>query len=81
MAMGWSENLPVPRMLMIVPRGLVGGLLKENSFPSSVPASYGYRATCRSDIHCPSLSSSDKPETPTNQSGLGPIIDTKVISG
>ena len=39
LAMRWFENLPVPLMLVMTPCGSVAGLLRENSSPSSVPAS------------------------------------------
>ena len=40
-AMGASENLPVPRRLTMVPGGTVAALSKEKSSPPSVPASHG----------------------------------------
>ena len=41
LAIGFVENLPVPRMLVMTPCGLVATLFSENSLPSSVPASQG----------------------------------------
>ena len=49
--------------------------------PSSVPASYGNRSISSRDSHCAWASSRDRPETPTNQSGLGPIIESRVTRG
>ena len=80
-AIGRRENLPVPLMLVMTPRGDVAGLPSENPSPSSVPASYGNRSTDCRERHRPPASSSDSPETPTNQSGLGPIIETRVSRG
>ena len=79
-AIGSFENLPIPLMLLMVPCGDVAGLPSENSSPSSVPASYGYRLTECCVRHCPPPSR-DSRETPTNQSGLGPIIETRVSMG
>ena len=50
-AMGSLENLPVPAMRVMTPCGLVSGLDRENSSPSSVPASYGKRFTTRDCRH------------------------------
>ena len=81
LAMRTLENLPVPLMLVIVPCGLVAGLLSENSVPSSVPASYGKRSTSIEVLHSSDPSSNDSPDIPTNQSGLGPIMDRSVTRG
>ena len=75
-------NVPVPRMLLISPRGVVATLgLSEKSSPSSVPASHGKRSTSCERSHWPEASSSNSPETPTNQSWLGAIIVVSVTRG
>ena len=81
LAMRTLENLPVPAMLVIVPCGTVAGLLSEKSVPSSVPASYGKRSTSIEVLHSSDPSSNDCPDIPTNQSGLGPIMDRSVTRG
>ena len=80
-AIGSSENLPVALMLVIVPRGEVAAFDSENSVPSSVPASYGYKSTLCDASQSPCASSNVSPETPTNQSGLGATIVTRVTRG
>ena len=60
--------------------GLVDWLGDVKVDPLSVPASYGRRSTVRSSSQTPS-SRSDRPWTPTNQSGLGAIMLTSVTSG
>ena len=77
-AIGLSENLPVSRRLVMVWCGTVAPLLRENSLPSSVPASYGNSSTLPWCIHAPSAPSNGSPDTPTNQSGLGATIDASV---
>ena len=81
LAMRTFENLPVPAMLEMTPCGLVSGFDSENSVPSSVPASYGKRSTSSDRTHWPAPSSRDSPDTPTNQSGLGAIMDRSVTCG
>ena len=81
LAMRTLENLPVPAMPVTTPCGFVSGLESENSVPSSVPASYGKRSTTCDCRHSFEPSSRDTPETPTNQSGLGPIMDRSVTRG
>ena len=49
--------------------------------PSSVPASYGNRSTVCDASHSFWALNRDNPETPTNQSGLGAIIVTRVTRG
>lgn len=44
--------------------------------PLSVPASHGYNSTSLRSVHLQSVWQSSRPETPTNQSGDGNIIDT-----
>ena len=79
--MGLVVNFPVPRMLLMVLAGCVDALLSENPLPSSVPASHGKRSTTWDWRHCPCSLSKDSPETPVNQSGLGPIFVNSVIRG
>ena len=55
-------------------------MLRENSVPSSVPASYGNKSTVFDAIQL-LLSRNDSLETPTNQSGLGATIVTRVTRG
>ena len=75
-------NLPVPRMLVMTPRGVVSTSgLSEKSSPSSVPASQGKRSTPSDRVQRPEASSSTCPETPTNQSWLGAIIVVRVTRG
>ena len=81
LAMRTLENGPVPAMRVMTPCGLVSGLESEKSSPSSVPASYGKRSTTCDSRHSSAPSSRDTPDTPTNQSGLGPIIDRSVTRG
>ena len=81
LAMRTLENLPVPAMRVMTPCGFVAGLDSVNSVPSSVPASYGKRSTTCDCRHSFAPSSRDTPDTPTNQSGLGPIMDRSVTSG
>ena len=81
LAIGSVENLPVPRILSMVPCGVVARLSSENSPPSSVPASQGCRFTSCERSQRPWSSSSGSPETPTNQSGLGATMVTSVIRG
>ena len=75
------ENLPIPRRLVMVPCGEVAKLISENSVPSSVPASHGYRFTVCDGSQSACVSSRDSPETPTNQSGLGATIESRVTRG
>ena len=75
------ENLPVPRRLVMTPCGEVAGFDSENSVPSSVPASHGYRFTTSDGSQSPCASSKDSPKTPVNQSGLGAIIVSRVTRG
>ena len=77
-----AENLPVPRILWMTPRGLVSTLgLSEKSLPSSLPASHGYRKTRIHGSQSPCALSRGNPETPTNQSWLGAIIVVRVTRG
>ena len=80
-AIGSVENLPVPRMLVMTPCGLVARLFRENSLPSSVPASQGYRFTSCDRSQWPWSSSRGSPETPTNQSGLRATMVVSVTRG
>ena len=81
LAMRTLENLPVPAMRVMTPCGFVSGLESENSVPSSVPASYGKRSTTCDWRHSFAPSSRDTPEMPTNQSGLGAIMERSVTNG
>ena len=47
------ENFPIPRRLVMTPCGEVAGFESENSVPSSVPASHGYRFTVRDASQSP----------------------------
>ena len=82
LAIGSSENFPVPLMLVMVPRGEVAEFDRENSVPSSVPASQGNRSIVRDGCQPSSAAvRRDSPETPTNQSGLGATIEVRVTGG
>ena len=63
-AIGSFENLPIPRRLVMTPCGEVAGFDSENSVPSSVPASHGYRFTVSDARHSACASRRDSPETP-----------------
>ena len=52
-AIGSFENLPIPRRLVMTPCGEVGEFDSENSAPSSVPASQGYRFNTREASQSP----------------------------
>ncbi len=80
-AIGSAENLPLPTRLEMYSGGSVASLLSEKPAPSSVPASNGCRYTVRDARQPPRLSSIDSPETPTNQSGVGATIVTRVTRG
>ncbi len=80
-AMGSFENLPSPRRPVMTPWGEVAGFESQNSVPSSVPVSQGYRFNARDDSQSPCASSRGSPKTPTNQSGLGATIESRVTRG
>ena len=61
--------------------GEVAEFDSENSVPSSVPASHGYRFTVCDASQSACASSSDNPETPTNQSGLFATMESRVTRG
>ena len=61
-------------------RGVRGRSGDEKVTPPSLPASQGSRANLRSLAHSP-FWKRGIPDTPTNQSGLGAIIETSVTSG
>src|SRR5262245_20460673 len=69
---------PVRRV--ITPRGAVTASADRKVTPLSVPASYGNKLTVRLFAHSP-FSIRLKPDTPTNQSGLGATIEQRVTSG
>ncbi len=79
--MGSFENLPSPRRPVMTPWGEVAWFESQNSVPSSVPASHGYRFNARDDSQSPCASSRGSPKTPTNQSGLGATIESRVTRG